>query len=143
LEKFSAVILAGGKGRRMKSDLSKVLFELLSKPLIDWVMDALKLSGAEDFCTVVGHKRELVLSHLNKRCEFAVQEQQLGTGHAMIVAKPFLQKHKGETVAVMSGDVPLVKAQTLKSAFLQHKQSGASVTILTESLTIPTDTGVL
>lgn len=137
LDKYSAIILAGGKGRRMKSDTSKVLFELLSKPLIDWVIDVLKQSGADEFCTVVGHKRELVMEHLKGRCEFAVQAEQLGTGHAIMMAKDFLNKHRGESIAVLSGDVPLIKSETLKSAYMRHKECGADATIITARMKDP------
>ncbi len=137
MQKYSALILAGGKGRRMKSDMSKVLFELLSKPLIDWVIDTLKQSGAEEFCTIVGHKRELVMAHLEGRCEFAIQHEQLGTGHAVMMGKPFLEKHRGETIAVLSGDVPLIKAETLTSALERHAECDADATIITAHLPDP------
>ncbi|MBQ3378486.1 MAG: bifunctional UDP-N-acetylglucosamine diphosphorylase/glucosamine-1-phosphate N-acetyltransferase GlmU [Clostridia bacterium] len=137
MDKYSAIILAGGKGSRMKSENSKVLFELLSKPLIDWVIAALKESGAGEFCTVVGHRRELVKEHLQEQCEFAVQEEQLGTGHAVMMARDFLKKHKDESVAILSGDVPLITPETLKGAFEAHKSSGADATIITSRLADP------
>ena len=137
MEKYSAIILAGGKGTRMKSEKPKVLFELLSKPLIDWVITALKESGADGFCTVVGYKREEVREHLSGQCEFAVQEEQLGTGHAVMMARDFLKKHLNESVAILSGDVPLITSDTLKSAHERHKSAGADATIITARMKNP------
>lgn len=106
-----AVVLAAGKGTRMKSDLPKVLHELAGKPLLDHVLDTVAAAGVERTVVVVGHKAELV----ERTCardglSFVLQEPQLGTGHAVQVAEHHLDR---DYCVVLAGDVPLLRVETL------------------------------
>ena len=96
-----AIILAGGEGKRMKSDKPKTLSEVLGKPMLWWVMSALKKAGVDDICVVKGFKKECIedyLSTLDFEVESVFQAERLGTGHAVMMAKDFLIAHDGNVV---------------------------------------------
>ncbi|MFO0066216.1 MAG: NTP transferase domain-containing protein, partial [Pirellulaceae bacterium] len=122
-----AVVLAGGRGTRMQSDLPKVLFPVHGRPMIHWVLDALDRAGVEEKIVVVGYRAELVQEELRDRAgvRFALQEQQLGTGHAVQMAIPYLNKHAG-TVLVVAGDSPMVQSSSLLRLLERFSSSGAA-----------------
>ncbi|QRG86774.1 NTP transferase domain-containing protein [Bulleidia sp. zg-1006] len=111
----SAIIMAGGKGTRMKSKLAKVLHPLLDVPMVQWVVDGLKEAGSERIVTVVGFQHEEVEKQLAGQCEFALQAEQLGTGHAVKQATQ-LKEEDGITI-VASGDCPNIRAETYASLY--------------------------
>ncbi|MGC8636761.1 MAG: bifunctional UDP-N-acetylglucosamine diphosphorylase/glucosamine-1-phosphate N-acetyltransferase GlmU [Athalassotoga sp.] len=123
-----ALILAGGLGKRMNSPKPKVLHEVLGKPLINWVIDAAKLAGADEIGVVVGHLAEDIYPFL-KDVKIFVQKEQLGTADAVKSALPFLDGR----ILVLYGDMPLIPASTLRKLF----DSDADLTILTASLPNP------
>jgi bifunctional UDP-N-acetylglucosamine pyrophosphorylase/glucosamine-1-phosphate N-acetyltransferase/UDP-N-acetylglucosamine pyrophosphorylase len=110
-----AVILAAGKGTRMKSDLPKVLFPVLGRPMIHYVLDALQQGGVGDMIVVIGYRAELVRRELDGRdgVRFALQTEQLGTGHAVMACRDQLAVHDGPVV-VIAGDAPMLQAVTVK-----------------------------
>ena len=111
--KFCALILAAGKGTRMKSDLAKVLHVLNGKPLLHYSLAAAKEAGAEKIVAVIGHQADKVREEFaNSGCIFVEQKPQLGTGHAVLQAKDILADYKGLTV-ILCGDVPLLKPRQL------------------------------
>ncbi len=112
----AAVVLAAGKGTRMNSELPKVLFPVLGRPMIHWVVDALESAGVERIWVVVGYRHELVRQELAGRrgLEFVLQTEQLGTGHAVMMAAEPLSRHQGP-VMVLAGDSPLVQADSLRT----------------------------
>ena len=113
MEQLKAVILAAGKGTRMKSDLPKVVHTIEGKCLVDYAIEAAIGAGAEDICLVVGYKYEVVRETiLHQEVNFVLQEEQLGTGHAVRCAKDFLG-NEGQTM-ILFGDTPLITAETLK-----------------------------
>ena len=113
MEQLKAVILAAGKGTRMKSDLPKVVHTIEGKCLVDYAIEAAIGAGAEDICLVVGYKYEVVRETiLHQEVNFVLQEEQLGTGHAVRCAKDFLGD-EGQTM-ILFGDTPLITAETLK-----------------------------
>lgn len=125
--KSAAIILAGGEGRRMKSNRPKVLSEVIFKPMIKWVIDAVKGSGIDDICVVTGCKREYVeeyLSTLPFRVETVYQPERLGTGHAVMMAKDFLKRHSGGDILILNGDAPFINIETIRDAFVFHNQEG-------------------
>ncbi len=138
---LAVVILAAGKGTRMKSPWPKVLHLLAGEPLIVHVLEtALKLSPAR-VLVVLGHKAHLVREVLkNYAVDFVFQKEQLGTGHAVLVTAPYLKDFSGE-VMVLCGDVPLLTAQTLKELVTFHRKERAMVTLLTAELEDPTGYG--
>ena len=116
---LKAVILAAGKGTRMKSDLPKVVHTALGKPLVYYAMKAAKEAGAGEICAVVGYGADMVKEAVKKaadeleiKVDFALQEEQLGTGHAVRCAKEFIGV-TGETM-ILFGDTPLITGDTLK-----------------------------
>ena len=103
-----AIILAGGEGKRMKSDKPKTLSEVLGKPMLLWVMNALRKVGIDDICVVKGYKKECIeeyLGTLDFKVESVFQAERLGTGHAVMMAKDFLEKHDGNVVITLSAHI--------------------------------------
>jgi bifunctional UDP-N-acetylglucosamine pyrophosphorylase/glucosamine-1-phosphate N-acetyltransferase len=132
------VILAAGKGTRMKSDLPKVLHRVAGIPLIEHVLRLAEAVGAASVTVVVGHQADLVRDALAKRpgLRFALQEPQLGTGHALLQAEPMLGRELG-TVILLSGDVPLLREGTVQRLAGRHEASGAAATVLTAEVEAP------
>lgn len=136
-----AVILAAGKGTRMKSDLPKVLFPVLGRPMIHFVLDALLKAGVRDQIVVVGYEADRVRKELQNRPEvrFVEQSQQLGTGHAVQMARPALEGHDGPVI-VLAGDSPLAQSDslsTLLGRFESHRPG-----LLLGTLVVPNPTGL-
>lgn len=125
--KSSAVILAGGEGRRMHSNRPKVLAEVVFKPMLKWVIDAVRGAGIEDICVVTGSKREFVDEYLKTlpfEVETVFQPERLGTAHAVMMAGDFLERHRGSDVLILNGDAPFISVDTIKDAFSAHNQTG-------------------
>lgn len=136
---MNIVILAAGMGKRMRSQLPKVLQPIAQKPMIDHVLDkARAIEGEHRIIVVVGHAAEVVKEHLkdNHDVEFALQAQQLGTGHALMQALPLCEP--GKPTLVLLGDVPLIETQTLQSLI---KAAGNELGLLTVKLDNPTGYG--
>lgn len=130
---FTSVILAAGMGTRMKSKMPKVLHKVCGKPLSKWVIDASKAADADKVCAVVGHKAETVKEVLGDVCEFALQAEQKGTGHAVMQAIDVIKNSKGEVV-ILNGDTPLITAETINKAIEYHKNNGNQATVITAIL---------
>lgn len=137
----SALILAAGKGTRMKSDSPKVLCEVLFKPMIQWVIDACHTAGIETICTVVGYRGEQVKSILDPSIQTAIQAEQRGTGHAVMCAREFLEAHVDGDVIVLGGDAPFIDPDTIQNAYDLHKRQKNAVTVITARLEDPTGYG--
>ena len=128
-EKY-AVILAAGQGTRMKSKLYKVLHPVCGKAMVDHVLTQLEHVGIDQIVTVVGHGADQVKQLLGDRTTYALQAEQLGTGHAVMQAEDVLG-HKDGITLVTCGDTPLFTAETFKQLFAYHEQQGAAATVLT------------
>lgn len=140
MNQLKAVILAAGKGTRMKTDLPKVVHTIEGKCLVDYVIEAAKGAGAEDICLVVGYKYEVVRETIsNADVKFVLQEQQLGTGHAVKCAKDFLGD-EGQTM-ILFGDTPLITAATLRRLQAYHVEHGNAVTVLSAMIEDPAGYG--
>ncbi|MFL1676084.1 bifunctional UDP-N-acetylglucosamine diphosphorylase/glucosamine-1-phosphate N-acetyltransferase GlmU [Paenibacillus dendritiformis] len=135
-----AIVLAAGQGKRMKSKLYKVLHPVCGKPMVGHVLDAVEQVRCERTVVIVGHGAEAVQSYLGERAEFALQAEQLGTGHAVKQAKALLDGEKGTTL-VICGDTPLVTSETLAQLMELHEGAQASATILTAELDQPAGYG--
>lgn len=133
------MILAAGAGTRMKSTRPKVAHELLGKPLVRWVVDAAREAGCEEAITVVGHGREQV-APLVGDTSVIVQEEQRGTGHAVICAREQLEGRSG-SLLVLSGDSPLITAETIRGLVELRASSDAAVVVLTMRPPDPTGYG--
>ena len=133
--------MAAGKGKRMKSDLPKVLHRLGGKPMVEYVVETAKKVEVEKIILVVGHKREKtqdLLKHLP--VEFVIQEEQLGTGHAVMQAKDHLANFDGD-VLILCGDMPLLKSDTVRRLLEEHRRKKAVATVLTAILEDPSGYG--
>jgi bifunctional UDP-N-acetylglucosamine pyrophosphorylase / glucosamine-1-phosphate N-acetyltransferase len=132
LESIATIILAAGKGTRMKSELVKVLHPILGLPMLSYPIElSLKGIKAEKTIIVVGHQADRIQGMFkNFKIDIALQEKQLGTGHAVLQAIPFLQSFSG-TVLILCGDVPLVELETLRSFIDTYKENGSTLSVLT------------
>lgn len=128
--KLKTLILAAGKGTRMKSDMPKVIHKVNGIPMITKIIDTLSGLNPEENILILGHKKEEVLKVVGENCDYVLQTEQLGTGHAVIQAKEKLEGYDGD-VMILCGDTPLLRESTLKSLYEYHKGSGAVTTILT------------
>ena len=131
MSNLKSVILAAGKGTRMKSELPKVLHKIYDRCTIDYVCDACENAGISEITIVVGHKKEQVIEHVkkrNKNIKFCIQELQLGTGHAVMQAKDNIEDD--DIVLVINGDQPLISARTIKSMISFCKQGNYGGVVL-------------
>jgi bifunctional UDP-N-acetylglucosamine pyrophosphorylase / glucosamine-1-phosphate N-acetyltransferase len=135
-----AVILAAGQGTRMKSKLYKVLHSVCGKPLVQHVVDQVTKLNIQEIVTVIGHGAEMVKAQLGTASEYALQEEQLGTAHAVMQAQDYLAGKEGVTI-VVCGDTPLIKAETMESLFAHHEKLSAKATVLTARIEDPTGYG--
>jgi bifunctional UDP-N-acetylglucosamine pyrophosphorylase/glucosamine-1-phosphate N-acetyltransferase len=130
------LVLAAGKGTRMKSALPKILHPILFRPMVHYVLDAAKALGGRSIGMVVGHGAEEAKAACSEYgVEFYLQERQLGTGHAVKTAEGFLRK--GGTVVLLSGDTPLIRPETLTRMLEAHESAGALVTVSTAVMPDP------
>ena len=137
----AVVIMAGGKGTRMKSEDPKVLVPAAGRPLLAWVLDVARGVDAERTVVIVGHQAEKVKrAFADSGVEFVVQEPQLGTGHAVMQAEEPLNDFDG-TVVVLSGDMVLVRTETVRKLLARHRDSGAACTVLTAMMGDPAHYG--
>lgn len=138
MHSIAAIILAAGKGTRMKSNLVKVMHDLGGAPLITYPVNAARQAGASRMVIVVGHQAETVQAHYagQEDMAFALQAEQNGTGHAVACAAPLLRDFQGK-VLILCGDVPLITEQTLNGMVRQHARQGAAVTVLTTEVENP------
>jgi bifunctional UDP-N-acetylglucosamine pyrophosphorylase/glucosamine-1-phosphate N-acetyltransferase/UDP-N-acetylglucosamine pyrophosphorylase len=133
-----AVVLAAGKGTRMKSDLPKVC----GRPMIEYVLDALTAGGIQRIIAVIGYRAELVRETLNgrKNLTFTLQAEQLGTGHAVMVCRELLAEHHGP-VMVVAGDAPLMQTDTVAALLAEYERRPAACVIGTAYSDDPTGLG--
>ena len=122
--------MAAGKGTRMRSELPKCLHEVCGVPMLEHVVRAMRRAGVERPVVVVGHAADLVRKALGDGCEYALQTEQLGTGHAVMAAAPLLGAHDGPLL-VCAGDTPLLSAETLAGLVEAQKNSGAAASLAT------------
>ncbi|SEN82867.1 bifunctional UDP-N-acetylglucosamine pyrophosphorylase / Glucosamine-1-phosphate N-acetyltransferase [Mesobacillus persicus] len=135
-----AVILAAGQGTRMKSKLYKVLHPVCGKPMVQHVIDHVRSLNIDEIVTVVGHGAEKVKSEIGEVSQYVLQEEQLGTAHAVMQSKDMLAGKEGTTI-VVCGDTPLIKGETMEALFQHHEKTGAKATILTAQAEDPTGYG--
>lgn len=138
--KIMAIVLAGGMGKRMKSKLYKVLHPVCGKPMVGHVVQVVKEAGSERTVVVVGHGAEMVKSYFGDTVEYALQEKQLGTGHAVMQAKELLSEEEGTTL-VLYGDTPLIKTESINAMLNMHQSGGSAITMMTAIMDDPTGYG--
>ncbi len=139
--KFTTIILAAGKGTRMKSDLPKVLHPVCGRPMIHFPIQVAEDAGASEIIAVIGHGAESVKEELSdKKVSFVTQKEQLGTGHAVMVCKDAVSD-KTLPIVILCGDVPLLKKSTLEGFVQSHMTENNSVTVLTAEMEDPSGYG--
>lgn len=139
--KTCAVILAGGQGKRMKSDLPKPMFEVLGLPMLDWVINACEDAGIEDICVVTGFNHEVIEKHLGGKYHTVFQPQRMGTGHAVMMAVDWLKERLDSSVLILNGDAPFIDKETILGALAQHEEKHNAVTVITAEIDNPTGYG--
>ncbi len=133
-DKVKIVILAAGQGTRMKSDVPKVMMQVKGKPMIEHLLGAVAQSGIDDRpIIVVGYKKEEIMERLGNKYDYVVQENQLGTGHAVISVEKIV-KNKADHLLVLYGDSPFLKSETIKELVERHLLSKVKMTMATVDL---------
>lgn len=119
-----AIVLAAGKGTRMQSELPKVLCEAAGRPLVSYVIDALRKAGVEKIVSVVGYRADLVKEALQSdpNMEFALQEEQLGTGHAVMMCREAVANHNGPVI-VLAGDSPMTQSDSIAALLKDFEET--------------------
>lgn len=136
-----AIILAAGKGKRMKSSMPKVIHKVCGKEMVNHVIDNVRKANIKDVNLVIGKGAEKVKEHTeNRNVTYSMQEQQLGTGHAVICAEEFLKNKKG-TVAIFTGDAPLITNDTIEKLFKFHNDGNFGATLISSTVGEPTGYG--
>lgn len=128
--KLKTLILAAGKGTRMKSELPKVIHKVNGIPMISKIIKVLEVLKPEENILILGHKKEEVLKVVGENADYVVQIEQLGTGHAVLQAKDKLKDYDGD-IMVLCGDTPLLREKTLEELYKFHKETNSVTTILT------------
>lgn len=136
---FKAIILAAGKGTRMKSRSPKVVHKVCGKEMVNHVIDISKKAGVNDVVVILGHESDIVENILPDNTKIAMQTEQLGTGHAVIMAKDNISDD--DTIVVLCGDTPLIQEDTLRRLFDYHKENSYFATVLTTEVDNPTGYG--
>jgi UDP-N-acetylglucosamine diphosphorylase/glucosamine-1-phosphate N-acetyltransferase len=140
-QNLATIILAAGKGTRMKSSLAKVLHPLHGKPLLSYPAAVARKIGSREIVVVVGHQADLIEATMNDEgLLFILQREQLGTGHAVLQTRNHFRDFQG-TILILCGDVPLLRASTVKELIEHHRATDATVTVLTTILEDPSGYG--
>jgi len=132
MKKLATIILAAGKGVRMKSDKPKVVFEFAGKPMINRVVETAQKIESNIIAIVVGYKKEMIIDIIPKteKIKFIEQKEQHGTGHAVMVTENVFKDFDGN-IFILCGDVPLLRPETLQKMLEKHKKTNAACTVLT------------
>ncbi|MBX7044344.1 MAG: NTP transferase domain-containing protein [Ignavibacteria bacterium] len=144
MKPLATVILAAGKGKRMKNpDKSKVMFELKGKPMIQYVVELALKIHSEKIILIVGHQKQSVMDFIKSafagdmdKISFASQDEQLGTGHAVMQTKPALENFNGDTL-ILSGDVPLLRYETVEDFINFHNENKFDASLLSAKFENP------
>jgi bifunctional UDP-N-acetylglucosamine pyrophosphorylase/glucosamine-1-phosphate N-acetyltransferase len=131
-----ALILAAGKGTRMRTELPKVAYPILKKPMISYIVENIEKSSIDEIVAIVGHKKEVVEEILGNRVTYAVQTEQLGTGHAVLSAAPQLEGKDGTTF-ILPGDMPLMEYPLMDKLIRAHQEMGNDLTVVTMMMDYP------
>jgi bifunctional UDP-N-acetylglucosamine pyrophosphorylase/glucosamine-1-phosphate N-acetyltransferase len=136
-----AIILAAGKGTRMKTELPKCAYPILRKPMIAYIVENLKNGSlVDEIVVVVGHKRQVIKDILLDAVSYAVQEEQLGTVHAVMITEPLISDLEGDTI-ILPGDMPLVDNCILEKALTEHHDRRHDLTLVTTKIENPSGYG--
>lgn len=132
-----AVILAGGQGKRMRSELPKPMFEVLGEPMLEWVIRSCEEAGINDICVVKGYNAEVIEEYLDGRYDTVLQEERKGTGHAVMTAQRWIKEKGAQHVLILNGDAPFVDDATISGSFAHHIKTDSAVTVITAEIDEP------
>ena len=141
MSKNCAVVLAAGEGKRMKANKPKPMMEVLGRPMIDWVLDAVEQSDVEEKILVVGAYGEQLEDYIGDRAAICWQRERLGTGHAVMMALDFLNASEADNVLILNGDAPFMDAETIAASLALHEARQNAVTVICAALDDPTGYG--
>lgn len=131
-----ALILAAGKGTRMRTEMPKCAFPILGKPMIEYIVENLEKTDIDEIIAIVGHKKEVIQDILKDRVQYAIQEQILGTGHAVLSAASLLDGKEGTTF-ILPGDMPLMEYPLMDKLMRAHEEMGNDLTVVTMVMDYP------
>lgn len=131
-----ALILAAGKGTRMRTELPKCAFPILGKPMIEYIVENIEKTDIDEIVAIVGHKKEVIMDILKDRAQYAVQSEQLGTGHAALSAASLLEGKEGTTF-ILPGDMPLMEYPLMDKLMRAHEEMGNDLTVVTMMMDYP------
>ncbi len=142
----NVIILAGGQGKRMKTNMPKALCKVIGEPMLEWVLTACEKAELDDICIVKGYEGEQIEDYLAKRESKAnistvLQAERLGTGHAVMQAADFLKAHEGGNTLILCGDAPFIDEETIRGALGLHTERDCGVTVVTSRVEDPTGYG--
>lgn len=138
----NCIILAGGQGKRMKTNKPKVLLEVLGEPMLEWVIKACESAGIKNICVVKGYEGEQVEAYVSARkgsadIKTVLQSERLGTGHAVMMAEDYLNERLGGNTLILCGDAPFIDKDTIEGSLKLHNDSGNAVTVVTSKIDDP------
>lgn len=136
MDQVTALILAAGEGKRMKSDKAKVVHSICGKAMIEWVYEAACAAGVEKCVAIVGHKAGQVMEYMGNKVDYVMQEQRLGTGHAVQQAHRYFSGRDGY-ILVLCGDTPLISSETIKNAIEYMKKGKYKAVVITADMSDP------
>ncbi len=139
---LTVLVLAAGLGKRMRSRRVKLLHPVAGRPMVAHVLEAAKALGPARRITVIGHQADEVREALTGLSDdFVLQEDQRGTGHAVLVTAPLLRRSRSSTLLILNGDLPTLRSATLRSLVARHRRTGAALTLVSAELPDPTGYG--
>lgn len=136
MSQVTALILAAGEGKRMKSENAKVIHKLCGKAMIEWVYEAARGAGVEKCAAIIGHRADQIMEYMGGKVEYVLQEKQLGTGHAVQQAHRFYSSGEG-TILVLYGDTPLISSKTIINAIEYMRQGGYKAVVISAEVREP------
>lgn len=131
-----AIVLAAGKGTRMKTELPKCAFPILKKPMINYIIENIEKSVVDEIICVVGYKKEIIKELLDGNVKYANQDEQLGTGHAVLMTKELLENKEGSTI-ILLGDMPLIDYKLINKVISYHSDKKNDLTVVTTEFNNP------
>lgn len=137
----TAILLAAGHGTRMKSDLIKVMHPIAGKPMVGHAVDNIRKAGIDDIVVVVGYQQERLREYLGDGVKYAVQSEQLGTGHAVAMAAEYIDAKQGGHVLIMYGDNPFIGPEIITRLLQRHIETDSACTLLTAEVSNPGSLG--
>lgn len=133
----NVIILAGGQGKRMKADMPKPMFKVLGEPMLEWVIKSCEGAGLTNICVVTGYMADVIDKYLDGRYTTVLQNERLGTGHAVMQAIPFMKQNLDGNTLVLCGDAPFIDEVTIKKSLELHESENNSITVITSMIDNP------